>query len=394
MPQILQFIMALVVIIALALLVSNNRKKIRLRYIIQLLVLEGALAYFFLHSASGLSVIKHVAGFFDTLLAYAAQGSEFVFGGMSKDGLAFIFLGVLCPIIFISALIGILQHFRILPLIIRLVGTLLSKVNGMGKLESFNAVSTLVLGQSENFIAYKGIIGDISPRRMYTMAATAMSTVSLSIVGAYMSMIDAQYVVAALILNMFSTFIILSIINPYQVEDEPELKLNKLHEDQSFFEMLGEYILAGFKIAMIIAAMLIGFIALISAVNALFSAVLGISFQQILGYVFYPLAWLIGIPAEEALKAGSIMATKLVANEFVAMIELKKIAAELSPRGLGILSVFLVSFANFASIGIVAGAIKGLNEQQGNVVSRFGLKLVYGSTLVSLLSAAIAGLVL
>lgn len=196
------------------------------------------------------------------------------------------------------------------------------------------------------------------------------------------------------IINMFSTFIILSIINPYQVEDEPELKLNKLHEDQSFFEMLGEYILAGFKIAMIIAAMLIGFIALISAVNALFSAVLGISFQQILGYVFYPLAWLIGIPAEEALKAGSIMATKLVANEFVAMIELKKIAAELSPRGLGILSVFLVSFANFASIGIVAGAIKGLNEQQGNVVSRFGLKLVYGSTLVSLLSAAIAGLVL
>ncbi|HGM6702328.1 NupC/NupG family nucleoside CNT transporter [Serratia bockelmannii] len=394
MPQILQFIMALVVIIALALLVSNNRKKIRLRYIIQLLVIEGALAYFFLHSASGLSVIKHVAGFFDTLLAYAAQGSEFVFGGMSKDGLAFIFLGVLCPIIFISALIGILQHFRILPLIIRLVGTLLSKVNGMGKLESFNAVSTLVLGQSENFIAYKGIIGDISPRRMYTMAATAMSTVSLSIVGAYMSMIDAQYVVAALILNMFSTFIILSIINPYQVEDEPELKLNRLHEDQSFFEMLGEYILAGFKIAMIIAAMLIGFIALISAVNALFSAVLGISFQQILGYVFYPLAWLIGIPAEEALQAGSIMATKLVANEFVAMIELKKIAAELSPRGLGILSVFLVSFANFASIGIVAGAIKGLNEQQGNVVSRFGLKLVYGSTLVSLLSAAIAGLVL
>ncbi|KYQ98728.1 nucleoside permease [Serratia plymuthica] len=394
MPQILQFIFALVVIIALALLVSNDRKRIRLRYIIQLLVIEGALAYFFLHSESGLSAIRHVAGFFETLLTYAAQGSDFVFGGMSKDGLAFIFLGVLCPIIFISALIGILQHFRILPLIIRLVGTLLSKVNGMGKLESFNAVSTLVLGQSENFIAYKGIIGDISPRRMYTMAATAMSTVSMSIVGAYMSMIDAQYVVAALILNMFSTFIILSIINPYQLDDEPELKLNKLHEDQSFFEMLGEYILAGFKIAMIIAAMLIGFIALISAVNALFSAVFGISFQQILGYVFYPLAWLIGIPAQDALRAGSIMATKLVANEFVAMIELKKIAAELSPRGLGILSVFLVSFANFASIGIVAGAIKGLNERQGNVVSRFGLKLVYGSTLVSLLSAAIAGLVL
>jgi CNT family concentrative nucleoside transporter len=294
--------------------------------------------------------------------------------------------------VFISALIGILQHWRILPLLIRAVGTLLSKVNGMGKLESFNAVSTLILGQSENFIAYKGILADISAPRMYTMAATAMSTVSLSIVGAYMSMIDAKYVVAALLLNMFSTFIILSIINPTRPENEEQIALDKLHEDQSFFEMLGEYILAGFKVAMIIMAMLIGFIALIAAINALFAALFGYSFQQLLGYVFYPFAWLVGIPSADALQAASIMATKLVANEFVAMIELKKVAAEMTPRGLGILSVFLVSFANFASIGIVAGAIKGLNEKQGNVVSRFGWKLVYGSTLVSLLSAAFAGL--
>ncbi|SSM41672.1 Nucleoside permease NupC [Klebsiella pneumoniae] len=158
--------------------------------------------------------------------------------------------------------------------------------------------------------------------------------------------------------------------------------------------MLGEYILAGFKVAMIILAMLIGFIALISAINALFATLFGLSFQQILGYVFYPLAWLIGIPLSDALNAGSIMATKLVANEFVAMIELQKIAASMTPRGLGILSVFLVSFANFASIGIIAGAIKGLNEPQGNIVSRFGLRLVYSATLVSLLSASFAGLVL
>ena len=394
MPDVLHFLLALVVIFCLALLFSNDRKKIRPRVILQLVVIEAALAWFFLHASSGLTLVTAVSGFFETLLKFAGQGSEFVFGGMASQGLAFIFLGVLCPIIFISALIGILQHLRILPLLIRLVGTVLSKVNGMGKLESFNAVSTLILGQSENFIAYKGILADISPRRLYSMAAAAMSTVSLSIVGAYMSMIEPRYVVAALLLNMFSTFIILSIINPTVPGDEPEIKLEKLHEDQSFFEMLGEYILAGFKVAMIIMAMLIGFIALIAAVNAIFSSLFGISFQEILGYIFWPFAWLIGIPGPDALRAASIMATKLVANEFVAMIELKKIAAELSPRGLGILSVFLVSFANFASIGIVAGAIKGLNEQQGNVVSRFGLKLVYGSTLVSLLSAAFAGLVL
>jgi len=394
MPSVLHFILALVVIFFLAFIFSNDRKKIRPRVILQLIVIEGLLAWFFLHASSGLSIVTAVSGFFENLLTYAAQGSDFVFGGMSKAGLAFIFLGVLCPIIFISALIGIMQHLRILPLLIRIVGTLLSKVNGMGKLESFNAVSTLILGQSENFIAYKGVLADISPRRLYSMAAAAMSTVSLSIVGAYMTMIEPKYVVAALILNMFSTFIILSIINPTPLGDEPEIKLEKLHEDQSFFEMLGEYILAGFKVAVIIMAMLIGFIAIIAAVNALFTAIFGISFQQILGYVFYPFAWLIGIPAPDALKAASIMATKLVTNEFVAMIDLQKIASELSPRGLGILSVFLVSFATFASIGIVAGAIKGLNEKQGNVVSRFALKLVYGSTLVSLLSAAFAGLVL
>ncbi len=394
MPTVFHFILALVVIFFLAFIFSNDRKKIRPRVILQLVLIEALLAWFFLHASSGLALVTAVAGFFENLLTYAAQGSDFVFGGMSKAGLAFIFLGVLCPIIFISALIGILQHLRILPLLIRIVGTLLSKINGMGKLESFNAVSTLILGQSENFIAYKGVLAEISPRRLYSMAAAAMSTVSLSIVGAYMTMIEPKYVVAALILNMFSTFIVLSIINPTPIGDEPEIKLDKLHEDQSFFEMLGEYILAGFKVAVIIMAMLIGFIALIAAINALFSAIFGISFQQILGYVFYPLAWLIGIPGPDILQSASIMATKLVTNEFVAMIDLKKIASELSPRGLGILSVFLVSFANFASIGIVAGAIKGLNEKQGNVVSRYALKLVYGSTLVSLLSAAFAGLVL
>ncbi len=394
MPTLFHFILALVVIFFLAFIFSNDRKKIRPRVILQLVIIEALLAWFFLHASSGLAVVTAVSGFFENLLTYAAQGSDFVFGGMSKAGLAFIFLGVLCPIIFISALIGIMQHLRILPLLIRIVGTLLSKVNGMGKLESFNAVSTLILGQSENFIAYKGVLAEISPRRLYSMAAAAMSTVSLSIVGAYMTMIEPKYVVAALILNMFSTFIILSIINPTPAGDEPDIKLDKLHEDQSFFEMLGEYILAGFKVAVIIMAMLIGFIAIIAAVNALFTAIFGISFQQILGYVFYPLAWLIGIPGPDILKSASIMATKLVTNEFVAMIDLKKIATELTPRGLGILSVFLVSFANFASIGIVAGAIKGLNEDQGNVVSRYALKLVYGSTLVSLLSAAFAGLVL
>lgn len=394
MQSVLHFLLALVVIFGLAYAVSYDRQRIRIRYITQLLIIEIAFAWFLLNSTSGLAVVKSVAGLFSELMTFAAEGSNFVFGEMNKQGLAFVFLNVLCPIIFISALIGILQHFRVLPLVIRVIGTLLSKVNGMGKLESFNAVSSLMLGQSENFIAYKGILAEQSPRRMYTMAATAMSTVSMSIVGAYMSMVEPRYVVIALILNMLSTFVMLSIINPYHPEDESEPELNSMHEEQSFFEMLGEYILAGFRVAMIIAAMLIGFIALISALNALFNAVIGLSFQDLMGYVFYPIAWVIGVPTHDALHAGSIMATKLVSNEFVAMLQLKNIAAQFDSKSLGILSVFLVSFANFGSIGIVAGAVKGISEEQGNVVSRFGFRLIFGATLVSLLSASVVGVVI
>ena len=394
MSNILHFVLALAVVAVLALLVSRDRKSIRLRFIVQLLVIEVLLAYFFLNSSIGLGFVKGFSDMFEKLLGFAAEGTGFVFGGMSDKGLAFFFLKVLCPIVFISALIGILQHIRVLPFVIRIIGTVLSKINGMGKLESFNAISSLILGQSENFIAYKDILGKMSEKRMYTMAATAMSTVSMSIVGAYMTMLEPRFVVAALVLNMFSTFIVLSLINPYKVDSEEDLQIGNTHQGQSFFEMLGEYILAGFKVAIIVAAMLIGFIALISCLNALFDVVFGISFQGVLGYVFYPFAWMMGVPSHEALQVGSIMATKLVSNEFVAMLDLQKVAAELSPRSVGILSVFLVSFANFSSIGIVAGAIKGLNEHQGNVVSRFGLKLLYGSTLVSVLSASIAGLVL
>ncbi|MEH4660167.1 NupC/NupG family nucleoside CNT transporter [Phytobacter diazotrophicus] len=395
MSRVLHFVLALAVVALLALLVSSDRKKIRIRFVVQLLVIEVLLAWFFLNSDVGLGFVKGFSEMFEKLLGFANEGTNFVFGKMNDQGLAFFFLKVLCPIVFISALIGILQHIRVLPIIIRAIGTVLSKINGMGKLESFNAVSSLILGQSENFIAYKDILGKMSRNRMYTMAATAMSTVSMSIVGAYMTMLQPKYVVAALVLNMFSTFIVLSLINPYRVdESEENLQMSNLHEGQSFFEMLGEYILAGFKVAIIVAAMLIGFIALISGLNALFAAILGISFQGILGYIFYPIAWVMGIPSSEALQVGSIMATKLVSNEFVAMMDLQKIASSLSPRAEGILSVFLVSFANFSSIGIIAGAIKGLNEEQGNVVSRFGLKLVYGSTLVSVLSASIAALVL
>ena len=384
-------LLGLLVVFLLSFIASNNKKKIRYRPLLVMVVLQVILGYLLLNTSVGEFLIGGFASVFEKLMAYAGDGVNFVFGGIANKGQAPFFLNVLLPIVFISTLIGILQYTKILPFIIKYIGLVLSKVNGMGKLESYNAVASAILGQSEVFISVKKQIGLLPKHRLYTLCASAMSTVSMSIVGAYMTMIDPRYVVTALVLNLFGGFIIASILNPYTVEKEEDILHVQEEEKQSFFEMLGEYIMDGFKVAVTVAAMLIGFVALIAIINGIFSGLIGISFQELLGYIFSPIAFVMGVPWHEAVDAGSIMATKMMANEFVAMMDLSK-ETGLSSRTVGIVSVFLVSFANFSSIGIIAGAVKGLHEKQGNVVARFGLKLLYGATLVSVLSATVAGL--
>ena len=388
-------ILGLLIVFGLAIIASSDRKKVKIKPIILMVVIQLILTYLLLNTKFGLVIINSIADGFGKLLEWANEGITFVFGGIVNEGASPFFLNVLLPIVFISALIGILQHFKILPFIMKWIGFLLSKVNGMGKLESYNAVASAIVGQSEVFITLKKQLGAIPPSRMYTLCASAMSTVSMSIVGAYMTMIEPKYVVTAIVINMFGGFIIASIINPYTVTDEEDiLPVEEGAEKQSFFEMLGEYIMDGFKVAITVAAMLIGFVALIAGINSIFDMIFGISFQDIMGYIFAPFAFIMGIPISETVTAGGIMATKLVTNEFVAMLSLGDASAALSERTIGIVSVFLVSFANFSSIGIIAGAVKGLHEKQGNVVARFGLKLLYGATLVSILSAIIVSVIL
>ncbi|MGX6446383.1 NupC/NupG family nucleoside CNT transporter [Neobacillus sp. K501] len=388
------FVAALVVIFLLAFIVSNNKKGIKMKPLITMLLLQLVFAFVLLNTEIGFVIIKAISGLFDHLLSYAAEGINFVFGGMANEGTGPFFINVLLPIVFISVLIGIAQYIKVLPIIIRFLGIVLSKVNGLGKLESYNAVASAVFGQSEVFISVKKQLPFIPKHRLYTLCTSAMSTVSASILGAYMTMIDPKYVITALVLNLFGGFMIANVINPYEVSEEEDIIDIQEAEKQTFFEVLGEYILDGFKVAIIVGAMLIGFVALISMINHVFEAIFGISFQMVLGYVFAPFAFIIGVPGAEVVKAGTIMATKLLSNEFVAMMDLAKITDSLSNRTVGIISVFLVSFANFSSIGIITGAVKGLHEKQGNVVAKFGLKLLYGATLVSLLTAAITSVMI
>lgn len=226
-----------------------------------------------------------------------------------------------------------------------------------------------------------------------------MGSVSASIIGAYMQMLPAQYVLVAIPLNMFSSLIIASLIAPpVNISDEAdEVDVKEVSEAKSFFEAMGGNggALDGGKIALIVAAMLIAFIASLELVNWIISSIFaGVTLQQILGYVLAPIGFLMGIAPGELIQTGGIMGTKIITNEFVAMLELEPLVGELSEKTVGIVSVFLTSFANFASIGIIAGTVQGIDSEKGAAVSKFGLKLLIGATLGSILSATIAGLFL
>lgn len=387
-------VVGLIVILALAWIGSSDKKNIKYKPVFLMLILQFVLGFILLNTQVGNYLVGSIANGFQVLLDCAGDGVNFVFGGLVNNDQFSFFISVLLPIIFISALIGILQYLKILPFVIKYIGLVLSKINGMGKLESYNAVASAILGQSEVFISVKKELGLLPKHRLYTLCASAMSTVSMSIVGSYMVLLQPRYVVTAIVLNLFGGFIIASVINPYSVSAEEDILVVEDEKKQTFFEVLGEYILDGFKVAVIVAAMLVGFVAIIAVINMIFRSIFGMSFQEILGYVFSPFAFLMGVPLNESIQAASVMATKLVSNEFVAMNLLSSGTSNLSARSIGIVSVFLISFANFSSIGIISGAVKGLNQEQGNVVARFGLKLLYGATLVSMLTATIVGLII
>lgn len=390
-------IVGIIFVFAVGYLLSLNRKGIKFRPIIMMLIAQIVLSFIIMNTTIGLTIIKFISNLFDALMNFGIGGVNFVFGDLQNEGGSTFFLNVLLPIIFISILIGILNFIKVLPFIIKYVGIILSKLNGMGKLENYVAISAALLGQSEVFLTTKKQLDVVSNKRLYTLCTSAMSAVSVAIVGAYMTMLEPRYVVVAIILNIFSALIIANIINPYELTSEEDMAVideDNKHEKESFFQMISESIMDGFKVAIIVGAMLVGFIALMNMINFIFEMIFSISFQAFLGYIFAPVAFIMGVPWGEAVEAGGIMATKLVTNEFVAMLNFQDIASNLSDRTIAIVSVFLVSFANFSSIGIITGAVKALNEKRGAEVAQFGLRLLCGSTLASVLSASLIGLFL
>ncbi|MFC7062722.1 nucleoside transporter C-terminal domain-containing protein [Halobacillus seohaensis] len=390
-------LLAIGIILGIAFLMSNDRKKINYFGIGVMLLAQVVTTFVMFKTEIGSVIIGGISWVFEQLIAFGTEGVNFILGGLVvEEGGSVFFFNVLLLIVFFATILSVLTYLKVLPFIIKYLGQALSFITRLPKVESFNAVNSIFFGQSEAIIAIKSQFKQLSDNRLYIVSASAMGSVSASIVGAYLEILPADYVLVALPLNMFSALIIASLIAPVRVpKEEDYVDVHDVSNSKSFFEAMGNGALDGGKIALIVGAMLIAFIASLELVNAVFSGLFnGLTLQETLGYVLAPVGFLMGIPAGEVVDAGAIMGTKIVTNEFVAMLEFQGMVETVSEKTVGIVTVFLTSFANFSSIGIIAGTVQGIDADKGARVSRFGMKLLIGATLGSLLSATMAGLFL
>lgn len=395
--DILLGLLAIVVVIGLSLLMSNDRKNINYKGILIMLGIQLLITWFMFNTEIGQNIITGISSGFNKLIEFGSEGVNFVVGGlMVEEGGSVFFFNVLLLIIFFSTILSVLTHLKILPTLIKYFGGFISKITGLPRVESFNAVNSIFFGQSEALIAIKSQFHSLNDNRLYIVSASAMGSVSASIVGAYLQILPPEYVLVALPLNMFSALIVASVIAPVRVDKENDyVDVKNVSNSKSIFEAMGNGALDGGKIALIVAAMLIAFIASLELVNWIIQSVFaGVTLQQILGYILAPIGILMGIAPGEAIEAGGIMGTKIVTNEFVAMLEFQPMIADMSAKTVGIVSVFLTSFANFSSIGIIAGTVQAIDSKKAISVSQFGMKLLVGATLASILSATVAGLFL
>ena len=385
-------ILGIIITLAVGFILSNDRKDINYKAIMILMLLEFVVTIIMFKTTVGLKIIEAVSNGVSNVLNYGYEGVNFVTGGLVPEGSSVFFINVLMLIIFTSTLLSLLTHIRVLPLAIKYIGGTLAKITGLSKVVTFNSINSIFFGQSESLLAIKSHLDTMNANKLFIVCTSAMASVSASIMGAYMNMIPAKYVLVAMLLNALSSLIMATLIAPIKKEEDEVIHIKDVSTTNSVFGAISAGALDGGKVALIVAAMLVAYVGLLALINGFFTSIFGISFTEIIGYIFAPIAWIMGIQGNEIITAGSVMGTKLAANEFVAMLQLQELLPTLSDKTVGIVSTFLVSFANFASIGIISGSIQAINGKKADVVAKFGLKMLLTATLASVLTATIVGL--
>jgi CNT family concentrative nucleoside transporter len=420
--RILMGIAGILVILGIAFLLSSNKRAIRLRVVGAAFALQAGIAVLVLYTPWGRRAIEGMANGVSNLLGYANKGTEFLFGPAASNPLANTFaIAALPVIVFFASLVAILYYLGVMQRIVRWVGGAIGYVTGISRVESLASAANIFVGQSESPLVVRPYLAALTPAQLFTVMVVGMAGVAGTILAAYAALLGATalpYLLAAAFMSAPGGILMAKIMMP----DEPrkdELPLDEgaapasddridVAETFEEGEQPANIIMAaaqgaqtGVKLAVAVGAMVLAFVALVALANGLLGGVGGwfgypdLSFQRIVGTVFQPIMFLIGVPWSEAGTAGGLFGTKLVLNEFVAFIDLGALpAGTLSPRSVAIVTFALCGFANFSSIAIQMAVTGGLAPNQRPMIAKLGIKALIAGSLANLMSAALAGLLL
>ena len=411
-------IAGILVILAIAVALSTDRRAIRLRVVGAAFALQAGIAVLVLYVPWGKKVLQTLSAGVAGLLGYANEGTKFLFGALASDPLGRNFaIQALPVIIFFAALVSILYYLGIMQLVVRWLGGAIEKVIGVSKVESLCAAANVFVGQSESPLVIRPYLAGLTPAQLFTVMTSGMAGVAGTILAAYASMgISIEYLLAASFMAAPGGILMAKIIMPDRTEPPAgQLPLGDVIEDEKIAlaeathdeEKPANIIMAaaqgaqtGVKLAVAVGAMVLAFVALVALANGLLGGlgnligIPGLSFQALLGYVFQPIMALLNVPWKEAGIAGGLFGEKIVLNEFVAYIDLGKQAAQLSPRTVAVVTFALCGFANFSSIAIQMAVTGSLAPNQRPTIARLGIRALIAGSLANLMSAALAGLLI
>jgi concentrative nucleoside transporter, CNT family len=415
-------IAGIVVILGIAFLLSSNRRAIRLRVVAAAFALQAGFAVLVLVTPWGRRALEGMAFGVSNLLGYAREGTQFLFGELNTlYGDRVFAIAALPVIIFFASLVAILYHLGIMQRVVRWIGGAIGWVTGISRVESLSAAANIFVGQSESPLVVRPYLAALAPSQLFTVMVVGMAGVAGTILAAYAALLGPTalpYLISAAFMSAPGGILMSKIIMPDEPEPQEALPLEgqtepaeekvELAETFEEGERPANVIMAaaqgaqtGVRLAVMVGAMVLAFVALVALANGLLAGagawlgIEGLTFQRIVGYIFQPVMYLIGVPWNEAGEAGGLFGTKMVLNEFVAFIDLGNMqGSTLTPRSVAIVTFALCGFANFSSIAIQMAVTGGLAPNQRPVIARLGIKALIAGSLSNLMSAALAGLLL
>ncbi|MEX0425051.1 NupC/NupG family nucleoside CNT transporter [Providencia rettgeri] len=414
-------IIGMAVLIAIAILFSSNRRAIRLRTVGGAFLIQLAIGAFVLYVPAGRSVLQGMSDAVSKVIGYGQDGMSFIFGGLVSDkmfelfgGGGFIFAFRVLPIIvFFSSLIAVLYYLGIMQLVIKVLGGGLQKILGTSRTESLSATANIFVGQTEAPLVVRPYIATMTTSELFAIMCGGLASVAGSVLAGYAQMgVPMEYLIAASFMAAPGGLLFAKLMVPETEDVKDRVDATDLvAEDErpaNIIDAAASGASSGMQLALNVGAMLLAFIALIALINGILGGIGSwfdypqLSLELLLGWLFAPIAFLIGVPWSEATVAGSFIGQKIVVNEFVAFMnfgEYMKADAEvlaagkqvLSDHTKAIISFALCGFANLSSVAILLGGLGGMAPNRRGDVARLGMKAVMAGTLSNLMSATIAG---